>query len=201
LRAASLGVAGFVLALMAHLGAGGAAPEPVVLLTLAGLIALSAVLITGVRLTPLHVATSLAAMQVFLHEAFMRLGVPVGCSMSGMTSPTLRPMSHGGRPALECAAGIAQVELGQQSPFSSSAMLCAHVAATVVMAAMLAYGEKVLWFLAGWVRPLRTVRMRLSELPAVPTMTSGPPRILSVQLASGGIGRRGPPGRDLLTIA
>lgn len=200
-------MAGFALALLAHLGAGGTAPGPVVLLALAGLIALTAVLITGARLTALHVAVSLAGMQVFLHEAFMRLAAPVGCSMSGMSPPSpgqmrsLGQMSHGGRPALECAAGMAQAGLGEQAPFSSSAMLCAHVAATAVMAALLAYGEKVLWFLAGWVRPPLTVRVGRSELPAVPTMTSGPPRMFGVQLACGGIGRRGPPGRGLFTNA
>ena len=51
LRAASLGVVGFVLALVAHLAAGGAAPGPVVLLLLAGLIGVASVLLTGAWLT------------------------------------------------------------------------------------------------------------------------------------------------------
>ena len=54
LRAASLGVVGFVLALAAHVAAGGAEPGPVVLLLLAGLVGLAAVLLTGVRLTPVR---------------------------------------------------------------------------------------------------------------------------------------------------
>ena len=54
LRAAALGVVGFVLALAAHVTAGGARPGPVVLLLLAGLIGLAAVLLTGARLSPVR---------------------------------------------------------------------------------------------------------------------------------------------------
>ena len=54
LRTASLGVTGFVLALMAHVAAGGGAPGPVALLLLAGLIGLGAFLLTVVRLSPLR---------------------------------------------------------------------------------------------------------------------------------------------------
>lgn len=49
MRVCSLGVLGFVLALVAHVAAGGAAPRPVVLILLAGLTGLAAVLLTRVR--------------------------------------------------------------------------------------------------------------------------------------------------------
>jgi hypothetical protein len=170
------------------------------LLALASLIALAAVLVTGVRMTPLRVTMSLAATQVVLHEAFMRLGVPLDCSMTGMAAPATGHLGHNSQPALECATGMAQAGLGQPSVLSTWAMLCAHVAATAVMAALLAYGEKVLWFLASWVRPPRTSRVSLSELPAVRIMTSGAPRMTGLQLASGGVGRRGPPAHGLFSF-
>lgn len=200
LRAASLGVVGFVLALVAHVAAGGTAPPPAMLLALASLIALTALLVTGVRMTPLRVTMSLAAMQMVLHAAFMRLGVPADCSMTAVGPPTAGHLGHGSQPGLECAAGMAQAGLGQPSVLSASAMLFAHVAATAVMAALLAYGEKVLWFLASWVHPPRTSRVILSEPPAVPIMTSGAPRMFGLQLASGGVGRRGPPARGPFSI-
>lgn len=193
MRAASLGVVGFVLSLVAHMAAGGTAPAPAMLLALASLIALAAVLVTGVRMTPLRVTMSLAAMQMVLHEAFMRLDVPLDCSMTGMAPPTTGHLGPNSQPALDCATGMAHAGLGQPSVFAASAMLGAHVSATVVMAALLAYGEKVLWYLASWVRPSRIVRVSLSELLAAPIMSAGAPRISCGHLARGGVGLRGPP--------
>src|SRR5450631_1839001 len=87
LRAASLGVVGFLLALVAHVTAGGATPGPVVLVGLVGLVGLVAVLLTGVRLSPLRIGVSLAAMQMVLHEAFMWLGAPGDCVMTAVSAP------------------------------------------------------------------------------------------------------------------
>ena len=199
LRAASLGVVGFVLALVAHLAAGGAAPGPVVLLFLAGLVSLAAVLLTGTRLSPVRVGVSLTAMQVVLHGVFMWLGAPTACLMSGSPGG---PMGHGGGPAplVECATGMASLGMSQGSTFAATAMVGAHVAATAVMAALLAYGEQVLWFLAGCVRPPRWLRVGLAELSAVRVAFSGAPRMLPVRIACGGVGRRGPPPMGLFAI-
>jgi hypothetical protein len=202
LRAASLGVAGFVLALVAHVAAGGASPAPAVLLLLAGFTGLAALLLTGVRLSPGRVATSLAAMQAVLHGAFMRLSVPAACPMPVMNPPAggQAGMGHGGQPVLECATGMAHPGMGQGSVFATTAMLGAHLGATVLMAALLAYGEKVLWLAAGWVRPPRWLPAGLPELPAVRVFSYGAPRVLRVRFARGGVGRRGPPARGLLAI-
>lgn len=102
LRIASHTVAGFVLALAAHVAAGGAAPGPVVLFLLAGLISAVSVLLTGVRLSPVRVVLCLTVMQVILHEAFMRLSVAAG---SGMSAPGGRTPWHGpgAQPMLGCA--------------------------------------------------------------------------------------------------
>ena len=197
LRAASLGVVGFVLALVAHVAAGSAAPGAVALLLLAGLTGLASVLLTGVRLSPVRVAGSLAAMQVVLHEAFMWLGSPAACLMTGMNAPAGGHMGHGGQPMLDCATGMTHAGMGQTSLFAATAMVSAHVAATAVMVTLLAYGEQVLWFLAGCVRPPLWLHVGVPELPPMWVVSRGVPRMLRVRFACGGVGRRGPPLRGL----
>ena len=196
-RAASLGIAGFVLALVAHTAARGATPGPVVLLLLAGLTCLAAVLLTGVLLSPVRVVVSLTTMQVALHEAFMWLGSSTGCTMTGMTAPAGMNMGRGTEPMFDCATGMTQAGMGKTSMLASALMVTAHIAATAAVAGLLAYGEKVLWFLAGWVRPRRWLRVALPVIPPVPVGASGAPRMLLVQFACGGVGRRGPPPRGL----
>ena len=199
LRAASLGVVGFVLALAAHVAAGGGTPRPAVLLLLGGLIGLAAVLITGARLSPVRVGVCLAAMQVVLHEAFMWLGAPAGCVMPGMNTPmgAHMGMGQGAQPMLSCAAAMTPAGMGHSSVFAATAMLGAHGAATALMAALLAYGERVLWSAAGWVRPAPWLRVGPPELPAVLFFPLGPPPMVPVRFACGGVGRRGPPPRGL----
>ena len=196
-----LGVVGFGLALFAHIAAGGAAPAPVVLLLLAALVCLAALLLTGTRMSPVRVGVSLTAMQVVLHEVFMWLGAPAACSMSGVSATPGGPMSHGGglAPMVECASVMAQA-MGQRSAFGATAMVVGHVTATAVMAALLAYGEQVLWFLAGCVRPSQWLHVGLPELPSVRAVSPFEPRILSLRYARGGVGRRGPPSPALVAF-
>jgi hypothetical protein len=200
LRAGSLGVVGIALAFLAHLAAGGAAPGPVVLVLLAGLIGLAAVLLTSVRLSPLRIGVSLAAMQLVLHEAFMWLGAPTDCVMASLSVRGAMQMGYSGSAPLACAPGMGPAAMGQGHLLGISAMVFAHIAAMAVMAALLAYGEKVLWFLAGWVRPTPWLRVRPPQLRAVQAVASLAPTILRVRLASGGVGRRGPPPQALPAI-
>jgi len=202
LRAGSLGVVGFVLALVAHVAAGGAAPGPVAVLLLAGLIGLVAVLLTGVRLSPLRIVVTLTGMQVVLHEALMTLSAPVGCVLTGMSEPTggHLGMGHSGQPVPECATGMATAGMGQSSMSAAMLMLGAHIAATALMAAMLAYGEKVLWFLAGWVRPRRWWPVGPPEIRAVRVFSLEEPAMFPMRFAPGGVGRRGPPPPALFAI-
>ena len=79
-------------------------------------------------------------------------------------------------------------------------MVGAHVAATAVLVALPASGEKVLWFLVGCVRPPRWLGVGLPELPAPRFVSSGVPRMFGLRIACGGGGRRGPPSRALLAI-
>jgi hypothetical protein len=201
-RASSLGVVALGLALTAHLAAGGAAPGPVALLLLAVSIGLTTLLLTGVRLSPVRVVVSLAAMQVILHEAFIWLSAPAVCLTPGLSASAGGHMGmvQGGQPVLKCAAGMAHAGMGHSSAFAAMAMLGAHVAATAVMAALLAYGERVMWFLAGWVRPRRWLSVGLPELQAFRVFSFGAPPILQVLFASGGAGLRGPPWVSRLDI-
>ena len=199
LRAASLSVVAFVLALVAHLAAGGVAPGPVALVLLAGVIGLAAVLLTRVQLSLPHIAISLGTMQVILHEVFMRLGAPADCVMTGVSSPIDAHMGRA-QPMLGCATSIAHTQMGHSSMFSAPAMVGAHVTAAVVMALLLAHGEKVLWFLAEFVYPPRWSPMGLPDLLAVRRDCSCAPPRLSVRFAYGGVGRRGPPQRGALAI-
>jgi hypothetical protein len=201
-RAASLGVVGFVLAFVAHVTAGGAAPSPVMLILLAGLTGLAAVLLTAVRLSPLRIGVTLAAMQAVLHEVFGWLGAPVDCASTAVGATGAMQMGgQGGQSTLTCTAGMANAGLGQESVFGATAMLGAHIAATALMAALLAYGEKVLWLLVRWVRPAPRLRDRLPQLEAVRAVSSTAPPMVRLRLASGGVGRRGPPPQALSAIA
>jgi hypothetical protein len=201
-RAASFGVVGFVLALAAHVAAGGATPGQPAIVLLAALTGLAAVLLTGVRQGPFRVGVLVCAMQVVLHESFMWLGAPASCAMTAVGASAGGAMSHGGPPAplFDCAAGMAQVGMDQPSVFAAPVMVGAHVAATAMIAALLAYGETVLWFLAGWALPPRWFSVGLSELPLAREVSSFAPPVLPVRVACGGVGRRGPPTRVLLAI-
>jgi hypothetical protein len=95
---------------------------------------------------------------------------------------------------------MAEAGMGQTSMFAGTAMVGAHIAATAVMAALLTYGEKVLWLLAGWVLPPRWLRVVLPELPEVRVGSSPAPTVVRARFAYGGVGLRGPPLRGLLAI-
>jgi hypothetical protein len=189
LRASSLALVAFSLALVAHVTAGGAAPGPAVLLPLAGFIGLAAALLTRTLLTPLRIGISLGAVQVGLHEAFMRLGSLPDCPMTDGSMAGGMQMGHGGQPMAACATGLAHAGLAQGSALTGSTMIGAHLAATAVMAGLL----------AGCARPARWLRVAPPEPPSARAAACHAPPTTCPQLTSGGIGRRGPPMSGLLT--
>ena len=199
LRAACLGVVGLLLALVAHLAAGGVPPQPVVLLLLAGLLGVAAAWLTRVRLSPTRIGMSLAGMQVVLHEVFMLSGAPAGCLMTGVNTPAAAPTGHG-QPMLGCAVSMAHAGMGQPSVLAAPAMVVAHVGATTVMAALLAYGEAVLWFLAECARRPRWIALGYPEPPAAGGVCSWSPRSTGSRFARGGVGQRAPPTLVLFAI-
>ena len=73
LRAAPLGVVGFVLAPVAHVAAAGLTPGPVMLSLLAGLIGLAAVLLTRVRVSALRSGMSVMGASMAFMSTAMRL--------------------------------------------------------------------------------------------------------------------------------
>jgi hypothetical protein len=201
-RAASLGAVGLVLALAAHVAAGSATPGSAVMLLMAGMIGLAAVLLTGARLSPARVGVSLAATQMVLHEAFMWLSAPAACVMPVTNTPVGGHLSkgQGAQPVLNCAAGMTHAEMGQSSAFAATAMLGEHIGATALMAALLAYGKRLLGFAAGRVRHGPWLRVGPPGLPAVRLCPFGAPPMLRVRFAFVGVGRRGPPPAGLLAI-
>ena len=109
-------------------------------------------------------------------------------------------MGQGAQPVHYCDPGMTHAGMGHSSVFAATAMLGAHIAATALMAALLAYGERVLWFLAGWVRPRWWSRVGLPQFLAVRVFSCGAPPMVRVRFACGGVGRRGPPPRGLFAI-
>jgi len=138
-------------------------------------------------------------MQVGLHEAFMWLGSNPACPMTDVSMASGMQMGHGGQPVAACATSLAQAGLAQNSMLTGTTMIGAHLAATALMAGLLAYGEKVLWLLAGWVRPARWLRVVPTEPPPARIAAYGGLPTICLQLTSGGVGRRGPPMSGQLT--
>jgi len=197
-RAAAFGVATLALASGAHVVAGGALPSVMVLAVLALPLTMSAVILTGRRCGPLLLLGSLAAAQVLLHEALMRLSfhdsgemlAAAAGAQPGATGFVAGSMSGHSGSAMEAAVG--GVALAGADGWSAS-MMAVHALATVVTALLLARGEQALWQL---------VARLLPRLPCIPRLLScgprRPPVLLSVPvlrpcLVSGGSGLRGPP--------
>ena len=121
--------------------------------------------------------------------------------MPAVSPPAGDHRGHGTpAPLLECATGMAQAGMGHGSAHAATAMMGAHVAATALMAALLAYGEQVLWFLAGFVRPPLWLRVSLPELQGTRVVPSCEPRMFHMRFACGGVGQRGPPSTALFAI-
>jgi hypothetical protein len=73
LHAASLGVVGLVLALVAHVAARGLTPGPVMLFLLAGLIGLAAVLLPRVQVSAVRTGMSVMGASMAFMSTAMRL--------------------------------------------------------------------------------------------------------------------------------
>ena len=66
------------------------------------------------------------------------LAVPANCVMTGMTGMTGGQMGHGARPVVDCATAMVRSGMGRPV-FAAAVMVGAHVEATAVTAALLAY--------------------------------------------------------------
>lgn len=165
-RAAVVTAATVLLAVAAHTAAGGALPDPLILLGLLALTLLPTAWLSGRRLTPAAVLGLLGTGQFVLHSAFDGLSEPVA-------SLQLSP-----------AAGHVHVlgSVSQGGPVGhvhgySPAMFAAHALATLAVGLLIARGEAALWALLGWLAPL--VRLLLVPAPSpAPTLPAYAPQPL-----------------------
>lgn len=179
-----------MLSLLAHVAAGGSAPTPVSLAVVGVGLTLASLVLTARRLRMADLVLALGAAQLGLHEAFMWLDP----ARTACQTAVLVHAHHGAHHLLACGAMRMDPHSAAISP---ALMTVAHAVAAVLLAVLLAHGERALWFLAQYLRDLRP------RLVATPGVTApGPLRRPTLHLAfrsnpsgltSGGLGRRGPP--------
>jgi hypothetical protein len=188
LRAVALGLVAFTLGLAGHLAGGGAAPAALPSAGLAVGAMWVSIFLTGRRLGVLSLGAVLGGSQLVLHQGFTALAPSTGCAV--LAGPDHHHVAAG---LVSCADHGLQT--GGHWPFSSALMVAAHVVATMLLAAVLAGGERALWFLAGLVGPARMPRplAQLPERRGDVAVAGGGVRLLSSLDAIGGVGRRGPP--------
>lgn len=179
-RAANLSTVILALAVAGHVLGGGAWPSWGALLAvivLAG--ALSAVL-TNRRLTPVRLLAALSVGQLSVHEI---LSLTTGHGSVGHDHAAMAAGASEGMPS-----GWAVTWLG-----TDLRMLAGHAAATVVAAAVIAYGERVLWLAWEAVRPRALTIGTPVVRPVARTWCAAvvlPPRSLALALTAD---PRGPP--------
>lgn len=144
-RAAAVAVTVLALAAAAHMFAGGQLPAFPVMAALTAVVALSAVMLAGTKMTAPILAAYLGGCQAALHLSFSAL--------SGPGTPIPGPAHHAGTVAgaATAAAGAAHDHLSADVSFG---MLGMHLAAVLLTALLMARGESALWALAAWLRPL-----------------------------------------------
>ncbi len=194
-RAAVLGVVCVALALTGHLLGGGRAPSLWGLLILGVPMGAVSLALTSRRRGLPAIGVTVAAAQLFLHEALMWLTAGPGCVVSGDPHAHL---GHGSAaPVVDCTGMTGMATSTASAHFSLTAMLLGHMAAIVVSTLVLAYGESLLWRLGArlvrrpvagsmLVLPVRRVaalRPRTAaraRVVAGPALLRGPPRMAPV---------------------
>jgi hypothetical protein len=180
-RAALVAVTTVALGALAHVLGGGAPPSATLLGALAALGFAPAVLATRRRLGPLLAVGLLGAGQALVHAALGVVG-PVTCVVPGVAAGP-----HAGHGVAGAAARLAELSAGAGGVVGGVAagagpgcapaavhvvlgggtMLALHVLATVATGLLVAGGERALWWLGAWLRPLVEV-LRPVALPAAP---------------------------------
>ena len=199
-------VAGAVLGLgigVPRLG-GGAPPGARSTLALGVLVLVVTSALAGRRFTVPVLAVVLGAGQVVLHWALMWLA-PVACVSGAAPGPLLAPsvpMVHGGGSMVPVCMPAA-VMSAHATMSVSPAMVAAHVAATAVSVLVISVGERALWWLLAWLRPLvetpASVDVHAVRRPALPVGRVSLWRRRSGYLRTSP--RRGPPVRAVAPSA
>ncbi len=158
------GIAVF-LAAGAHL-AGGAGMPPVVLLAAPTALLLPPVFLLARRQLSFPVlAAVLSAAQLILHGAFSLFPPATSCASGPVSHSHHAVTATGCGPAAPAGAQLAE------AAGNGWTMTVAHLGAMFLTALLLAHGEKALWQLLAWLRPL-------ARIPAPPTLPGPTPRLL-----------------------
>lgn len=190
-RATVVALVVVALAALAHLLGGGELPPVVVVVALTALVLACTAVLTARRIGPEVAFVALGAGQLVLHRAFEAFattscaGVPVG------SGGHAHHADHAAALVAVCAPtaahGSGAVMLG------GSAMLVAHVVATVAAALVIAGADRALAWLVVWLRPFAGA----PTTPVVPALGALPVAAAAVALAPqtwrGVVPRRGPP--------
>jgi len=169
LRVARAGlVAALVLALaaLAHRVGGGALPHPLILLALASFTMAGATFAARFRLTSGRLVAVLGTGQVALHYG-LGFSATASCVPADGPHPGHAGLAAGGQVA-SCAVvtplpdGVAH--LAHDAP-AGAWMVLAHAAATLVVALVVARGERALGLLLTWLAPRRALADLLPALP------------------------------------
>ena len=194
-------LAGVVLALSgaAHAAAGGALPGAGPAAALGVVVACACAVVTRWRLSPMALLGVLGASQVLLHQVLEALAAPRCAPVDGLGhhAGAIGPAVLAAGPcpvptaALHHGAGVS-TDLG---------MLASHAAATVVLAALLAHGERLAWELWAWLAPLRVLVGAVHLPPPHRSPITATPQLLPRPcVVPPTAPRRGPPVRRCAVV-
>ena len=198
-RAGTVATVATLLAVAAHVQAGGPAPSlPVLAFLVLGLTAASATLLAGPAST-LRVVLLTAGGQLVAHHVLTAASAPAvaGSPTRGMAGVAGMAGHHAGH-VVEHGAPDTVAGIGALAPpllAADARMMAAHLAAAAVVGLWLAAGERAVWTLLTHI--WRSLRLPDSMAPSTPAPGSSPAPQLAgttlARIAAGSVVRRGPP--------
>jgi hypothetical protein len=206
-RAGTLATVATLLAVWAHVHAGGLAPSmPVLAFLVLALTAAAAALLgrpaSTFRVVLLTVGGQAVAHQVLGSGLGPASGLMGGAtSMATMVTQTSPAAHHAGHVVDAGPAGVTSVSSALLSHLAAAdaRMICAHLAAAVVVGLWLAAGERAVWSVVTHIwRSLGVPAVLLPVSPA-PHVAVAQMRLgtMLLRIAIGSVVRRGPPARLL----
>jgi hypothetical protein len=209
-RAALVAAVVLGLALGAHAAGHGARPDPLVIGALGALILTVTSALAGRRFTVPVLVAVLGGGQLALHAALSTLGRftldPSAC-MPAAAPGVMTAMSGASHAAVGACLPLTAMPLtampmtampgAAMAPGAGpAAMVVAHLAATAVAVLLIGSGDRALWWLLAWLRPLRLVPARpAADVVVRGRVSSARARVTrrrTVYLRTSP--RRGPPG-------
>ncbi|HET9654781.1 MAG TPA: hypothetical protein VFP72_05470 [Kineosporiaceae bacterium] len=196
-RVAVIAVIGTLLAAVAHVAGAGRLPGVGPTALAAVVPALGGLWLSRRRRGWPSIVAVLGGVQFVLHSWFMAATATTGCLVhaaghAGHLGVTGVRCSPAAMPGMQLP--VAPTDTGS----GSVGLLIAHVLAVAATAAVLAAGERALWELVQWLRPVLlavTGQLALPVLPGRPgaVPASAPVLRWRTRIGLGGTGRRGPP--------